>query len=98
MIDWFLGMKCLEPNCWVWLTVGFATHAGTLTGKSSLSSVFYIYRNYLKTTLSAIFCIFRQTIYFFISCRKYSAMTPGGMSKDLAGFKMPGLKETQTKS
>jgi len=24
--------------------------------------------------------------------RKYSAMTPGGMSKDLAGFKMPGLK------
>ena len=24
--------------------------------------------------------------------RKYSAMTPGGMSKDLSGLKMPGLK------
>ena len=26
--------------------------------------------------------------------RKYSAMTPGGMSKDLSGFKMPAIKET----
>ena len=62
--------------------------------------VYFIYIEHpgVKKHLFPLFFVYLCKLYFFISCRKYSAMTPGGMSKDLAGFKMPGLKETQTKS